>query len=88
MDKTIQQLKKRVEDLEAALQLMYEAYAAEHFQRTEVGLGDEEIEHMKGRACQAVEELLPKVTAQYRDPEPEWLNVDDDSSERQIAWYG
>jgi len=79
---------KRIKQLESALQLMYEAYAAEHYQRAENGVGEEEIEHMQARACSAVADLLPDLVAKYSPPEPEWFNPDDDAQERQTAWYG
>lgn len=77
-----------VAKLEAALTLMYEGYAMEFWQRAGGGLGDEEIEQMQGRACQAVAELLPDLAAKYAEPEPEWFNADDDMQERLLGWFG
>lgn len=87
MDRATLKLQERVQRLEAALRLMYEGYAAEYHFRTEVGLGAEEIEFMQQRACDAVSGVMPELVAEYRQPD-QWLNIEDDNAERQIAWFG
>jgi hypothetical protein len=42
----------------------------------------------EGGALRCDGDVLSSLLDEVREPEPEWLNSDDDNAERQIAWYG
>lgn len=46
-----------------ALRAMHEAYTTEHYRRSELGLGDAEVEHEKAKADNLAKEILLEVDA-------------------------